>query len=361
MANNEKIAFCITCMNRLKHLQLTLEKNIQDNYMKGKVEFVLLDYNSQDGLQEWVQNTMRKYIEEEILVYYKTTEPTHYLRSHSRNMAFRLANATILCNLDADNFLGKGFANYIINEFSKQDNIFCTTNRSFDGTYGRICVRYEDFMSVRGYNEALQGWGFEDNDFYYRFLLKGLKPVSFQNPEFYKYIEHTDVERIADEYLFKNVKRMYIAYINPYTSDILLLLENFTIEQYIFVDNIHTNTLVNYPSSNKPFFDDRDRIVVQEKIKKGIWKEKNNAIIIEDSENQRSMHKEISCLQLNGNNFYLVQDDALKIKILLILTAGINYNQAKNQYINNLVVNPEGFGKGFVYKNFDFSQIIVLS
>lgn len=49
----KQISFCITCMNRLKHLQETLEKNILDNFLVDEVEFVVLDYNSQDGLEEW--------------------------------------------------------------------------------------------------------------------------------------------------------------------------------------------------------------------------------------------------------------------------------------------------------------------
>jgi len=361
ITDNEKIAFCITCMNRLKHLQQTLEKNIHDNYLIGRVEFILLDYNSQDGLQEWVYNNMLKYIEEGILVYYKTTEPAHYLRSHSRNMAFRLANATILCNLDADNYLGKGFADFMLHEFSNQENIFYTTNYSCDGTYGRICVRRKDFISVRGYNEALQGWGFEDNDFYYRFFLKGIKPMSFQNPEFYHYIEHPDADRIADEYMFKNLKEMYITYINPYTSGILLLFENFTTEQYVFVNNQIFNVLADFSRKNKPLFDDRDRITVKDIILKGLWRQKNNVISIQENDNQCLVYKETSCFELNGKIFYKIQNDSLKGKLLLLLSSAINYNQAKNQYVNNLVVNPESFGKGAVYKNFNFSKKIILS
>ena len=77
----KQISFCITCMNRLKHLQETLEKNILDNFLVDEVEFVVLDYNSQDGLEEWIAQSMMKYIEMGILVYYRTTEPVHYLRS----------------------------------------------------------------------------------------------------------------------------------------------------------------------------------------------------------------------------------------------------------------------------------------
>lgn len=102
----KQISFCITCMNRLKHLQETLEKNILDNFLVDEVEFVVLDYNSQDGLEEWIAQSMMKYIEMGILVYYRTTEPAYYRRSHSRNMVFRLAEGEVVCNLDADNYLG---------------------------------------------------------------------------------------------------------------------------------------------------------------------------------------------------------------------------------------------------------------
>ena len=33
----KQISFCITCMNRLKHLQETLEKNILDNFLVDEV------------------------------------------------------------------------------------------------------------------------------------------------------------------------------------------------------------------------------------------------------------------------------------------------------------------------------------
>ncbi len=57
----KQISFYITCMNRLKHLQETLEKNIL-NFLKIEVEFVVLDYNSQDGLEEWIAQSMMKNI-----------------------------------------------------------------------------------------------------------------------------------------------------------------------------------------------------------------------------------------------------------------------------------------------------------
>jgi len=342
-----KIAFCTTCMNRLSHLQQTIEKNIQDNYLIGKVEFILLDYNSQDGLDKWISSVMRKYIDEGILVYYKTTEPTHYLRSHSRNMVFRLAKASILCNLDADNFLGKGFAGFMLNEFSKQDDIFYTNDYSFNDTFGRVCVRTGDFMAIRGYNETLKSYGYEDNDFLNRLVLHGLKPRSFQNPEFYGFVRHTDTERVSEEYIAKNLYKLYIAYVNPYTSYILIVYNNYTTEQYTLVANWHLYALDNSNSSTiyDSYLNEKIRTVIQGDPIKGIWNKANDK----------------TTFQENGITFYQVEDYDFTARLLMLLASAINFNEVYRQMKNNSVINPNGFGKGVVYKNFDLSNKIILT
>lgn len=97
MDNNldKKISFCITCMNRLNHIQETLKQNIEDNLLENDVEFILLDYNSTDNLEEWVHDELQIYLDSKILIYYKTFNPKYYKRSHSRNLAFRLAKGEI--------------------------------------------------------------------------------------------------------------------------------------------------------------------------------------------------------------------------------------------------------------------------
>jgi len=363
MMNKEKIAFCTTCMNRLSHLQQTVEKNIQDNYLPGQVEFVLLDYNSQDGLDKWVYNNMKKYIDEEILVYYKTTEPTHYLRSHSRNMAFRLANATILCNLDADNFLGKGFAAFMLEEFSKHDDIFYTNNYSFNDTFGRVCVRTGDFMTIRGYNEALKSYGYEDNDFLNRLVLYGLKPMSFQNPEFYHFVKHPDVDRVSDEQMAKNLYKMYISYLNPYTSKILLLYKDYIAEQYTLVANWHLYAFDNTASSSiyDSYLNEKIRTVIEDNILKASWSKDNNTLLIQGNDSQYTVQEESLTIDFNGFTFYRIEDEDLIAKVFVLLTSSINFNEVYKQAKNNSTVNSDGFGKGLVIKNFDLSNKIILT
>jgi len=359
--NNEKIAFCITCMNRLKHIQQTLEKNIHDNYLKDKVEFVLLDYNSQDGLEEWVLNNMQKYIDEGILVYYKTTEPAHYLRSHSRNMAFRLANATILCNLDADNYLGKGFAAFMLHEFSKQDGIFYTNNCLVRDTFGRISVRIEDFISIRGYNEALHGYGYEDGDFQNRLVITGLKPICFNEPEFYHCIKHTYCERISEESMSKNLSEIFITYINPYTSGFLLLNKDNTFEQYTLVNNTQLNVLVETSNIFDCFYDDKSRTILLGDIEKGTWHEDNNMLYINKNSINYQVEKKMTAFNIADTVFYRVKGDEHRAVIITLLNDAINYKEACKQISEQSLINPDGFGKGIVYKNFDLSKKIILS
>lgn len=358
--NNDKIAFCITCMNRLSHLEQTLVKNIQDNYLKDRVEFILLDYNSQDGLEEWVHNNLQKYIEEKMLVYYKTNEPTHYMRSHSRNMAFRLANATILCNLDADNFLGKGFANFILDEFSKNEMIFYSNNCTSRDAFGRISIRNNDFISIRGYNEALQGYGYEDGDIQNRLMLKGLKPISVNNPEFYHCISHTFNERISEESMAKCLYKMYITYINPYTSSILLLNKDNSLEQYTLIDKKQLNLLVEL-STFDCFYDDRVRTVLQGTVKKGTWNMYNDIVNIQNNGNKFQIQKKSTTFEFENSFYYEIQDKELRAKIIVMLSDAINYKEAIMQIKNKFLINPYGFGRGVVYKNFNSSQKIILS
>ena len=357
----KKIAFCTTCMNRMHHLQQTLAKNIQDNYLPDDVEFVLLDYNSGDGLEQWVRQNMQHYIDDGILVYYKTFEPECYFRSHSRNLAFRLANAELLCNLDADNFLGKGFASFMIEEFSKQDKIFYTNNFSCNDTFGRMCVRNSDFMAIRGYNESLTGYGYEDMDVFNRLKNIGLTQMRFNNPDFYHFVLHSDIDRISEEYMIKNVTQLYISYLNPYTSEILLLYKDFRMERYTLLDNSHLTNYAGYSNATNRIADDRYRITIQERVLTGKWNENNNVIHIQEDDAEYDAQEETSPIYFKGQTYYKVQDLDLKAKLFTILSETINFDEANKQMENQSIINPDGFGRGIVFRNFDMSKEIILS
>jgi predicted glycosyltransferase involved in capsule biosynthesis len=157
------LSFCTTCMDRLHHLKYTLPTNIEvADWLYPEVEFILVDYNSQDGLEAWVKGSMHQYLECGILKYYKTNEPEYFQMSHAKNTAHKLASGDILCNLDADNFLSVEFIETILKLFEKEEQIVIYGT---GGANGKVCVTRDNFLKLGGYNEQFEGWGVEDLDF----------------------------------------------------------------------------------------------------------------------------------------------------------------------------------------------------
>ena len=187
-----KISYCTTCMGRLHHLKETLPQNLEAH--RGfNVEFVLLDYNSKDGLKEWVQKEVSAEIQNGRLAYYRTEEPEHFHRAHAKNVAHRLAKNEIVCNLDADNYADQEFTDYLSHLFQNSPNSI-TRGYGGDGFFGRVALPRTWFEELGGYDESFQGWGFEDDDLVFRGNARGLKIHDLPS-QFAKVILHPRVER----------------------------------------------------------------------------------------------------------------------------------------------------------------------
>jgi hypothetical protein len=122
-------------MGRLHHLCETLPKNIEDNIYPN-VEFVILNYNSPDNLDEWMKQYVQLMDDGKIL-YLKESTIRFYSMTHSRNVAFKAATGDIVCNVDADNFTGN-FAtelNRLANEMGTK-TLFSKGKRLLHGRLG---------------------------------------------------------------------------------------------------------------------------------------------------------------------------------------------------------------------------------
>lgn len=172
--NYRKISICTTCMNRLHDLMITLPVNLYHNQEYPFVEFVLLDYNSQDGLEDWVRRYMMDHIKSGRLVYAKTTEPKHYAMSHSRNVAMKIASGDIVNSVDADNFTGPGFIDLInrLAEIQPKKAAFVKGKRMM---HGRIGFYKKEWLALGGYDEDLYSYGFDDHNLLYRAMANDCK------------------------------------------------------------------------------------------------------------------------------------------------------------------------------------------
>ena len=196
------ISFCTACMNRQDHLRQTLVANLRDNQNITGVEFLLVDYGSTDGLGRWINNEMVPNLESGRLVYIKTKSFEFFHHAHAKNIAHRAARGRIVCNLDADNYTGIGFSEYLIQIFLSDDKLIVippTKNKGKRGTFGRIAMLKSDFELIGGYDEQMRfGWGYEDRDLINRAARMGIK-IHFMpdNPSFLNAIQHGMNERAA--------------------------------------------------------------------------------------------------------------------------------------------------------------------
>jgi hypothetical protein len=358
-------------MNRLNHLKHTLSQNILDNSSYKDLEFILLDYNSTDGLGSYVKRELAGYIKEKRLIYYYTPEPAFFNRSHSRNVVFKLASGDILVNIDADNFTGKDFANYVNYEFQKNNNIFLSTLHTRQlinktDVLGRICVKKNDFMDIKGYDEKMMNYGFEDNDIMNRLELKGLinKPI-INNPNYFQVISHSIKERINNEYPLLNLQNLLIRHLTPNSSEVVYLFKDKKVTKGIITDN-KTYPLKHLHGLQQKHLQDYEFGVLGNTWIQGSWKyEKKNIKMRFDKYEclEYLLNEELKTYTEKASKqiYYLVDDENMIIESIMFFSQLSNrLILQKNLYNRIIKSNKNDFGKTIVYKNFVKQNLILV-
>lgn len=199
----KKISVVTTCMNRLEDLQKTLPKNILDN-IDYPAEFLLLDYDSKDGLEQWIKSHMMHYIDSGKLVYYKALNQSYFNPNHSRNISFRLASGIVVTNVDADNYTNVGFLDKI-NQCSHREKTLIVaesflkpdSDRLF--LRGRFALRKNEITELGGFDEELdEGYSHDDVNFVLRAILSGFTLCRFED----KYLQGRIETEIQDRIKF---------------------------------------------------------------------------------------------------------------------------------------------------------------
>jgi hypothetical protein len=366
-----RISLCIACMNRLHHLQQTLLQNISDNMDYDNVEFVLLDYNSGDGMADWVRQKLSRYIEAGILNYYKTDEPDFFHHCHAKNILFKLAQGNIVCNINADHYTGTGFASYVNAAFSENDHIVLTpiplqyyrlkAGMPPGDVWGKVCVKRDDFLRVGGFDERMIKFGNDDIDLINRLEMAGLKRMLLTKKEHWQFIDHSKEERFSSRKIINNIASLYISHSTPAASELIFLYNDGQFEKGTLIDNTsagadncdysHKERNFMYPYS---FPGIQYRGAWNEQINKGrisfLQKEGGEFILTAKLNNRYDVMNDAH----TGREFRVVSDTAVIEKISLI-----NYNyfnieiMKQNLAEKKAVVNQPGFGKANLTWNFN--------
>ena len=173
------LSYCISIKNRLYQLKKTLRENIDNS--SDESEFVLIDYDSNDELKEFIYNNFSNEILSGKLTYLYTDKIKYWHASICKNTTHMKAKGNILVNLDCDNYIGTGGDQLIINEFKNSgDNIIIsqTDNIMGSGNGGRISITKNNFIKLGGYNEQFYPMGYQDYDLIERAKLFGLKYIN---------------------------------------------------------------------------------------------------------------------------------------------------------------------------------------
>lgn len=186
------ISYCVTCRDRLDHLIQTVPVSLSQ--IANDDEIVILDYGSSDGVSEVIQRVFSSLIKKGIIRYGRV-EAEEWNIGHAKNIAHKLGTKPILCNIDADNYVTKGFSQWIEACFKVySDSITCVDFNGYGGGCGRIALSRDNFLKIGGYREDLNGWGYDDFDLVNRAKVIGLRPI-VTPVRFLNYIRHSDSMR----------------------------------------------------------------------------------------------------------------------------------------------------------------------
>jgi len=181
-----KLSFCISHKNRVEYLQQTLRQNLEDNRAdQAKVEFVLVDFGSDEDLVPWLLTDFRADLHSGYLRFFQTHALVDWHACIAKNTVHYLAKGAILVNLDCDNFTGVRGGKYVIDAFEQAtENLMWWqySKKKLDGTFGRIGMTRDIFHQLGGYDESFLPMGYQDGDLKDRALALGLKLAHDRNP-----------------------------------------------------------------------------------------------------------------------------------------------------------------------------------
>ena len=212
------ITLFTTCGDRLPWLRRTLTANIEGNRDYPNLTHVVLDYDSKDGLQDYIREVHAADLASGRLVYYyHPSKAPHFLMAHARNLAVRCAmledvQPDVLINIDADNWAGDGFANYVAETYERADAaseaIFLRPRENHEGpgndvgarmksgVAGRIGFTRNAFLEAGGYDEVFRFWSPEDVDYARRLTNLGYQRHGIP-PQYLRAIWHDNETRFA--------------------------------------------------------------------------------------------------------------------------------------------------------------------
>ena len=197
------ISYCIPCCNRTYDLKKVMPSVIAAANMSPPVEIVILNYNSSDDLDKYVDTLQNnKLVEGNKIVYIKYNKGKHYRMAHARNIVSLAATGEYIVETCTDIFLGNYFFAVIREKIVDTNCKWIMT--SSHRRPGLIVIEKKEFIKAGGYDERFDFYGPEDQELNNRLVRRGLTPEIISRK--HSYVLYTnDVDKIKN-YSIKTTK-----------------------------------------------------------------------------------------------------------------------------------------------------------
>jgi glycosyltransferase involved in cell wall biosynthesis len=182
LKNTKKLTYITTCKGRLHHLQETLPLVTK----LPAISLVVVDYGCPDHAAEWVASTFPG-------VRVVKVEADYFNVARARNLGAEATDTEWLGFFDADIKIAPELFEQMLPGLNP--GMFYLPAPMNRNCMGSCIVSRQAFEKVGGYDEAIDGWGGEDRDFYTMLGLNGYRQGGFPG-EMLQPIRHSDAERM---------------------------------------------------------------------------------------------------------------------------------------------------------------------
>jgi len=178
--NSFLISICIPCKNRTYDLKKIMPHIIKSANASPPVEISILNYNSQDDLDDYIKTVRRtEYLAEgNILSYAKYTARPYYHLTHAQNLSSLFSKGEFIVSFLTDIIPAPDFFKFVRNSLEADKDIVWMQCSHLKGV---IVCRKEEFIACGGYDERIEFYGPGDKDIDVRLHRRGAKLKKMPN------------------------------------------------------------------------------------------------------------------------------------------------------------------------------------
>jgi hypothetical protein len=163
------ISYCVPCHNRTYDLKKTLPLAIQAANESPPVEIVVLNYNSQDDLDDYMLDDLHDG-DCHLLSYKKYTARDYYHMAHARNLSVLASKGEFIVVSSADVLISDNYFVAMRDALEEDDYVWIRHSNRFVGIIG---VKRTEFIEAGGFDERFEFYGKEDKDLKLRLERRG--------------------------------------------------------------------------------------------------------------------------------------------------------------------------------------------